>query len=192
MILEYEKQLKELTSKKPEKNLEKKITTLEKKIQKGKTALDKAIDNWREKGSERYAKPKPIFRELLLNPSYIIFINGFKYEEKIVNLMKNHYSEFPLYMGNSEFAANFKFIDCFSSEKIEIEKLDSFTIFPEKIKFEAGKKYTNMNAALRVTGKREYRDYKNVIVCNKKIMLSSPTTGYSLTTDMGAFNCEFI
>ena len=192
-LLLHENQKKELKSKElPTKADEKKIKSLGKKIGTTKERLNKAINNWREKSSERFAKAKPIYRELLIDPSFYIFINNFKHEDKIIELMKEHLSKFPLYMGNSEFAANYQFIDCHKYEKKKIMGLDSFTGNPEKIKFESGKKYTSVYAATRTTGSREYRDYKSMIVCDKKITLSSAIDGYSLNTDMGDFNCEFI
>ncbi|MBE9481197.1 MAG: CRISPR-associated protein Cas5 [Bacteroidetes bacterium] len=192
-LLLHEKQKKELESKElPTKAEEKKIKSLGKRIATTKEKLNKSIDVWKEKSAERFTKAKPIYRELLINPSFYIFINKFKHEDKIIELMKEHLSEFPLYMGNSEFAANYQFIDCHKYEKKKIMKLDSFTGNPEKIKFETGKKYTNVYAATRTTGSREYRDYKSMVVCDKKIILSSAIDGYSLNTDTGDFNCEFI
>jgi len=192
-LLLHEKQKKDLESKElPTNAEEKKIKSLEKKAVTTKERLNKAINNWREKRSERFAEAKPIYRELLIDPSFYIFINKFRYKDKIVELMKEHLSEFPLYMGNSEFAANYQFIDCHKYEKKKIMELDSFTGSLEKIKFEPGKKYTNVYAATRTTGSREYRDYKSMVVCDKKIILSSAIEGHSLYTDMGDFNCEFI
>lgn len=192
-LLLHEKQKKQLESKElPTKAEEKKIKSLGKKIVTTKERLNKAINNWREKSSERFAKAKPIYRELLIDPSFYIFINNFKHEDKIIELMKEHLSKFPLYMGNSEFAANYQFIDCHKYEKKKIVELDSFTGNPGKIKFETGKKYTSVYAATRTTGSREYRDYKSMVICDKKIILSSAINGYSLNTDTGDFNCEFI
>lgn len=192
-LLLHENQKKELKSKElPTKADEKKIKSLGKKIGTTKERLNKAINNWREKSSERFAKAKPIYRELLIDPSFYIFINNFKHEDKIIELMKEHLSKFPLYMGNSEFAANYQFIDCYKYEKKKIMELDSFTGNPGKIKFETGKKYTSVYAATRTTGSREYRDYKSMVICDKKIILSSAINGYSLNTDTGDFNCEFI
>ena len=192
-LLLHENQKKELKSKElPTKAEEKKIKSLGKKIGTTKERLNKAINNWREKSSERFAKAKPIYRELLIDPSFYIFINNFKHEDKIIELMKEHLSKFPLYMGNSEFAANYQFIDCHKYEKKKIMELDSFTGNPGKIKFETGKKYTSVYAATRTTGSREYRDYKSMVICDKKIILSSAINGYSLNTDTGDFNCEFI
>lgn len=181
-LLLHEKQKKYLESKELRGN---KITTTTEK-------LNKSIDVWKEKSARRFTKAKPIYRELLIDPSFYIFINKFKHEDKIIELMKKHLSEFSLYMGNSEFAANYQFIDCHKYEKKEIMGLDSFTGNPGKIKFEPGKKYTNIYAATRTTGSREYRDYKSMVVCDKKLILSSAIDGYSLNTDIGDFNCEFI
>ena len=192
-VMLYENQKKELASKETRTKMEeRKLKGLEEKIETAKKKVSKAINNWREKSSGRFAKAKPIYRELLIDPSFYIFINKFKHEDKIIELMKEHLSEFPLYMGNSEFAANYQFIDCHKYEKKEIVELDSFTGNPGKIKFEPGKKYTNIYAATRTTGSREYRDYKSMVVCDKKLILSSAIDGYSLNTDIGDFNCEFI
>lgn len=192
-FLLHKNQKKELKSiALPTKAEEKKIKSLGKKITTTKEKLNKSIDVWKEKSAERFTKAKPIYRELLINPSFYIFINKFKHEDKIVELMKEHLGKFPLYMGNSEFAANYQFIDCHKYVKKKIMKLDSFTWNLEKIKFESGKKYTNIYAATRTTGSREYRDYKSMVVCDKKIILLSAIDGYSLNTDMGDFNCEFI
>lgn len=192
-VMLYENQKRELVSKETRtKTEERKLKGLEKKIEAARKNVSKAINNWREKSSGRFAKAKPIYRELLINPSFYIFINKFKHEDKIIELMKAHLSTFPLYMGNSEFAANYQFIDCHKYEEKKIMELDSFTENPEKIKFEPGKKYTNVYAATRTTGGREYRNYKSMVVCDKKIILSSAIDGYRLKTSMGDFNCEFI
>ena len=192
-VMLYENQKKELASKETHtKTEERKLKGLEEKIETAKKKVSKAIKNWCEKSSGRFAKAKPIYRELLINPSFYIFINKFKHEDKIIELMKEHFSEFPLYMGNSEFAANYQFIDCHKYEEEKIMRLDSFTGNPEKIKFESGKKYTSVYAATRTTVGREYRDYKSMVVCDKKITLSSAIDGYSLNTNIGDFNCEFI
>ena len=54
---------------------------------------------------------KPINRELLLNPKYLIVIKNFKYEEKLSKYLRDRMSKFSFYLGNSEFAGNFKFIN---------------------------------------------------------------------------------
>ena len=192
-LLLYEQQKQELVTKElPNEAIEKKITDLEKKIKTTKETSNKLITAWREKSTERFTKAKPIYRELLIEPSFYIFINKFKYEDKIIELMREHSTAYYLYMGNSEFSANYQFINCHTFQEKRVVELDSFTGSPEKIKFEPGKKYTNVYAATCTAGNREYRNYRSIVVCDKKIILTSPIDGYSLNTDMGDFNCEFI
>lgn len=186
-MLEIQKN--ELTSKEIVNGKErKKIISLKKKIE------DKTnkLNNLKEKSSVKYSKPKPIFRELLIEPSFLIFIDTFKYESEIVASMKKHESAYPLYMGNSEFAANYRFLECRSWKSKPMTELDSFTGAPDKIAFEAGKKYTSIYAATQTTGNREYRNFRHVVVCDNKIVLSTPVKGYVVNTERGNYACEFI
>ena len=171
---------------------QKKLSALDKKIASTQEALNKAMDNWMKKTSERYSKSKPIFRELLVNPAFLVFIHGFKFETDIVTCMKNHESAYPLYMGNSEFAANYRFEECVSWESKPMAELSSFTGSPDKITFEQGKKYTGIYAATRTVGKREYRDFRHVVVCDKPIRLKDAISGYDITTESGRYGCDFI
>ena len=170
----------------------KKIVGLGKKIQTSQAKLEKAVEDLSKKTVERFAKAKPIFRELLINPAFLVFIQGFKYETEIISRMKNHGSAYPLYMGNSEFAANYSFIACIAQETKALDKLDSFTGSPDKIEYEAGKKYTSIYAATRTMGDRSYRDFRHVVVCDKIISLKSPVGGCEVTTESGSFRCDFI
>lgn len=170
----------------------KKIQKFGEKIEKAASELDKSITAWAEKSSEQYSKPKPIFRELIINPTYLIFIHGFKYEAEILKLMKNHESRYPLYMGNSEFPATYDYIDGLSFEKKPLNVLDSFTGNPGNIRFEPGKRYTHIYAATRTTGDREYRDFKSLVVCDQPISLSKTVEGYRIETKEGSYGCEFV
>lgn len=140
----------------------------------------------------RMTKPKPIYRELLINPAYLIFIDNFKYEQEIVTAMKKHCSAFALFMGNSEFPANYSFIECLEVTKKNVSYVDSFTANPEMIQFESGKTYTTMHSATRVTGNREFRDYRRIVYCNEEISFKAPITAYTVKLSIGEFNCEFI
>jgi CRISPR-associated protein Cas5h len=171
---------------------QKRILSLDKKIENTRVKLIKAIEDLKIKSAERYPKSKPIFRELLINPSFLVFIHAFKYENEIVASMKNHESAYPLYMGNSEFAANYRFVGCASWAAKPMTELDSFTGSPDKIAFEAGKKYTSVYAATQTTGNREYRNFRHVVVCDKKMMLSSPVEGFGVKTEKEEYACEFI
>lgn len=134
---------------------------------------------------------KPIYRELILNPKYIIIINNFKYEEEILPFLLNHNSSYPLYMGNTEFAGNYNLIDIESVE-ISTSEVSSFTIHADLIQFEAGKKYTPVYAATKVTGNREYRDYRKLVISDGKIKLKENIKGYQVKTKKEEYTCEFI
>lgn len=190
----HEKQKRDIESNAAigEKERNKKISDLEKKIKTSKKELTKAMDDWTKNSTERYPKSKPIFRELLINPAFLVFIHDFKFETDIVKCMKNHESAYPLYMGNSEFAANYTFVECTSWESKDVTKLSSFTGSPDKIAFEPDKKYTSVYAATRTVESREYREFQHVVVCDQPIRLSDAITGYEIITKSERYECDFI
>lgn len=174
---------------------EKKLVGIEKKIETKQKGLEKKFQRFNSIASKPFwekaqEKTKPIFRELILDPEYFIFIKDFKYENKLIEYLENHFSVYNIYLGNTEFAANFENIEI-EPEKILLRNLNSFTAQPDKIKFEVGK-YTNIYAATRVVGKREYRDYKKLIICDLGIKLKDAIEGYRIKTKQGVFNCEFV
>ncbi len=169
----------------------KKLRTLEKKLEKENSDITKKLQTAEDKLKAKFVKPKPIFREILLSPEYLVFIKGFKYNEKALEYLKKHYSEFQFYMGNSEFAANYQFVDC-SETPGELEKLDSFTAHPENIFFESGKKYTNIFAATKAVNNREYREYKNLVFSDSELKLKKQVKGSIVTSTLGDFHCEFV
>lgn len=169
----------------------KKLSGMDKKIDSAKNRFEKKSQDYDKRTSNPFReKTKPIFRELILDPEYFIFVKDFKYENQLVEYLKKHFSEYNIYLGNTEFAANFENIEIEPEKKFLIN-LNSFTVQPDKIKFEIGK-YTNMYAATRVVGKREYRDYKKLIMCDSGIKLKDKIEGYSIMTKQGVFNCEFV
>jgi CRISPR-associated protein Cas5h len=169
----------------------KKIANIENKIQKAKEDNDKKYQAYMERLYKKFPKPKPIFRELLLNPEYLIFIDNFKYEQKLIEYLQSHKSEYNLYFGNTEFAANYEYWECETS-KIISNKLNSFTTHSDLIVFEAGKKYTPIYAATKTVADRTYRDYKKIILSDSEINLKSNIGGYNIKTKFGEYNCEFI
>lgn len=169
----------------------KKLAGIDKNIEKAKMSFEKKSQNYYDIISKPFRKQtKPIFRELIINPEYYIFIQDFKYENQLIEYLKNHFSAYHIYLGNTEFAANFENMEI-ESEKTLLNNLDSFTAQADKIKFEIGK-YTNIYAATRVVGKREYRDYKKLIMCDRSIKLKEEIEGYRIKTMQGVFNCEFV
>jgi len=144
-------------------------------------------------------KPKPIYRELLISPSYFVFINNYKYEKEIIDIMKKHYSSFLLYMGNSEFPANYELLELLKSERTSLKNVNSFTQNLDKIIFEPERKYTTVYFATKSTGgkignelHREYRDYKKIVISNNYISFFKPISGYNIKLQDSEFNCEFI
>jgi CRISPR-associated protein Cas5h len=178
---------KEQLSKKEQKRFE----GVKKSIEKSQKDFEKNSTQLEESFLSCFRSPKPIFRELILSPEYFIAINDFKYEKEIIPYLKNHWSAFHLYMGNSEFAANYQFEESILEIK-QTTILDSFTARPELILFETGKKYTNLYMANKTVGNRQYRDYRNVVVCEKPITLKQEVSIHSFRTSGGTFHCEFI
>ncbi len=161
------------------------------KIETAQKDVDKSIKKctlFLEKG---FRSPKPIFRELLMEPAYLIFIKNFKYEDRIIACLKNHESAFSLYMGNSEFAANYLFME-HTREKIESETCHSFTQNGKQIQFEERKKYTTVFMATRSCAERQYRDYKHLVLCDQPIHMKKPVKIDCIECQEGKFHCEFI
>ncbi len=168
--------------------IEKKRKTLAEKLSKKEQIFKNNI----QKIGIRMTKPKPIFRELLINPSFFIFVENYKYEKKIVEVMKQHYSIYPLYMGNSEFPANYKLLSLEKFNKENLYTVDSFTQHLDQIKFGSYRKYSTVYFATEVTGNRKYRNYRKIVICDKPISFKQPVLGYTIKTSFGEFNCEFI
>ena len=137
-------------------------------------------------------KPKPIRRELLMNPSYVIFIKDYMFEDEIIEFLKSHNTGFSLFMGNSEFSANYKFLNCENSVEKKLSQVNSFTQFQDDIKFESGRKYTTVYAATKTVKGRKYRDFKRITICDKEISFNKPVDGLIIKTEDGEYSCEFI
>jgi CRISPR-associated protein Cas5h len=157
--------------------------------------LQDEIVKWEKKKNETFTKPKPTNRELILNPSYLIVIENFRYEEQIIKHLKNHSAIFPFYLGNSEFAGNFRYIE---SETIsnKIDKVDSFTKNIGLIDFEFEQTYSNMTMPLRAIKERQYKEYQKVVFSDKSIKLKEPIKGLKLELSLDnqkvELGCEFI
>jgi len=138
--------------------------------------------------------PKPINRELLLNPKYLIFIKDFKYEKKVAELIKTRETIYPLYLGNSEFAGNYKYIELLSKQKKkEDTELDSFMLQQDskKILFTENTIYSQSRFATKTTKDRSYQDYQNVILSDGKIG-ARDIEFYEIKTKNNIYNCQFL
>ena len=167
------------------------LISAEDKIETAKKAVDKSMNKCTLALGKRFRSPKPIFRELILEPAYLIFIKNFKYEDRIISCLQNHESAFALYMGNSEFAANYRFLE-HTCKQITSDTCHSFTQKGKQIQFEVGKKYTTLFMATRSCAKREYRDYKHLVMCDQPMRLKNEELIDCIECSEGKFHCEFI
>jgi len=169
----------------------KQLKTINKKCQ----DLSSEIEKLNNKLNETFTKPKPTNRELLLNPSYLIIIDNFKYEDKIIPLLKTHASIFPFYLGNSEFSGNFAYIESKIISKT-INKADSFTTHTDKIEFSFEQKYSNMTMSLKAVEARQYKEFQKVVYSDKAIQFKEPVDGVCiearLNNQLVEFRCEFV
>lgn len=166
-----------------------------KMIHKKCNVLQNEIIKWEKKKSETFTKPKPTNRELILNPCYLIVIKHFKYEEQIIKYLKEHRTVFPFYLGNSEFAGNFKYIDVeILSDKID--RVDSFTQNIELIDFTFNQAYSNVTMPLRVVKERQYKEYRKIVFSDRTIQLKKPIEGRQIAfmhnNNKIELSCEFI
>lgn len=138
---------------------------------------------------------KPINRELLINPQYIIFIKNFKYEKEIIFNLKERISKFSFYLGNSEFAGNFLFLNICEFKKQHFEEvfIDSFVEDKniENIIFNENNIYSPISFTTKLNKDRMPLELKNIIISNNQIQLKDIET-YSITCKQKTYYCEFI
>lgn len=138
---------------------------------------------------------KPINRELLLNPNYLVLVNNFKYEEQITNYLKEKISKFPFYLGNSEFAGNFKYreIQEVSEYFAEEAKVDSFILESDlnSIVFTQGVRYSKLSFATALDRHRTPTVFTSVIIGSKGIGVKSLAVE-SIVMDNRVYHCRFV
>ena len=119
------------------------------------------------------APQKPINRELLIYPKYIVFIDRFKLEDEAIHNLKNRICKFSFYLGNSEFAGNFEFIEItkYEEKKFDEINIDSFVLQDDvkNIDFEEGILYSPISFASVLTPERSPASGVNLILSNKQI-----------------------
>lgn len=167
------------------------FSKIDAKIAKTKETTDKKYRSYAKQVSEKFTSPKPIFRELLIDPGYVVFVKNFKHEAAITEHLQKHFSEFTLYMGNSEFAANYAYLPC-SCEEYTADTADSFTASPDLLLFEAGKKYISMYSATRTETNRTYGDYRKLVISDRRIKFRTERPLTKIVTEGNSYNCEFV
>ena len=138
---------------------------------------------------------KPINRELLLNPKYLIIIKNFKYEEKLTIYLKEKMSKFPFYLGNSEFAGNFSFKEVISSsvENMKSIKVDSFILESDinQVDFEEGIRYSTISFATVLNKERSPINASSVVLGSKAISVKDMEVDKIVCQD-DVYHCRFI
>ena len=138
---------------------------------------------------------KPINRELLIEPRYLIFIKDFDYEEKITNYLMEKISKFPFYLGNSEFAGSFNYvkIEEFSKKDNQTLQVDSFILEEDisNINFEEGIRYSTISFATLLNKDRSPIGLYSVVVGSKAMSVSNIDT-YAILCKDREYNCRFL
>lgn len=138
---------------------------------------------------------KPINRELLLNPNYLVLVNNFKYEEQITTYLKERVSKFPFYLGNSEFAGNFKYreIQETSEHSVEEAKVDSFILESDldSVIFTDEVRYSKLSFATVLDSHRTPASFSSVIIGSEAISIKNLTI-HSIALDNRVYHCRFL
>ena len=122
---------------------------------------------------DKSAPQKPINRELLIDPKYTIFIDEFKFENEAIDSLKNRISKFPFYLGNSEFAGNFEFVETmnFANKNFDEIGIDSFVPQnqTQNICFDENVLYSPICFAGSLDSDRSPKTHINLIISNDQI-----------------------
>ncbi len=167
-----------------------KVQTRINSIKKGD--YDKLANGFRDKKNPQ----KPINREILLDVRYLIFIKRFADEDTIIKHLEEKISKFPLYLGNSEFAGNFKLVKIYDAqEKLNMPstKVDSFLLDSDikKIEFEEGVRYSNLSFATRLNKKRSPISMASVIIGSAAMSVKNMTL-HEIKCEDRVYHCRFI
>ena len=156
-----------------------------------KSDYDKIGIGLRDKKSPQ----KPINRELLLNPRYMIIIKDFKYEERLTTYLKNRMSKFPFYLGNSEFAGNFRFMKIKEAKEIKTDqtKVDSFILESDlnHIEFEEGVRYSTISFATALNRERTPISSSSVVIGSEAISVQNLAVD-QIECDDRTYRCRFL
>lgn len=157
-----------------------------------KSDYGKLSEGFRDKKSPQ----KPINREILLDVRYLIFIKKFADEDMITRHLENRISKFPLYLGNSEFAGNFKLVKIYDAQEIlnmPSAKVDSFLLESDvkQIEFEEGIRYSSLSFATKLNKKRSPVSMASVILGSSSISVKEMTL-YRIKCEDRVYHCRFL
>lgn len=157
-----------------------------------KSDYGKLAEGFRDKKNPQ----KPINREILLDVRYLIFIKKFADEDTITRHLENKISKFPLYLGNSEFAGNFKLVKIYDAQEMlnmPSAKVDSFILESDvkNIEFEEGIRYSNLSFATKLNKQRSPVSLASVIMGSSAISVKNMTL-YKIKCEDRDYYCRFL
>ena len=167
------------------------------------TKTQTQLNNMRKNDFEKIAQglrdkknpQKPINRELLLNPDFLIFVKDFKNEMKLKNHLQEKKSIFPFYLGNSEFLGNFENIEVESYQVRTVEKgyINSFVLQKDtqNIEFCEGVRYGKLTFATKLNDKRSPQSYKSVVFADESLLVDNLEV-IEIQTDQKRYYCQFV
>ena len=137
-----------------------------------------------------------INREILLDVRYLIFVKKFADEDTIIRHLENKISKFPLYLGNSEFAGNFKLLKIYDAQEmlnIPSAKVDSFILESDikKIEFKEGVRYSKLSFATKLNKNRSPIEMASVIVGSSAISVKDMRL-YRIKCEDRVYHCRFL
>jgi len=139
---------------------------------------------------------KPINREILLDVRYLIFVKNFADEDTIISYLENKISRFPLYLGNSEFAGNFRLVKIYDVQEmlnIPSAEVDSFILESDikKIEFKEEVRYSKLSFATKLNRNRSPIEMASVIVGSSAISVKDMRL-YRIKCEDRVYYCRFL
>lgn len=123
-----------------------------------------------EKAGAGFSKRKQFYRELLINPVYEIYIDISKLandkKDKLLLLLKEHKSIYPIYMGVNFCLSTYNFLGTFEFIKKRADKIyiDSFIPLDFDFELEDGKNYTDVRFATTIQNGRIFGGFRDFLV----------------------------
>jgi CRISPR-associated protein Cas5h len=145
---------------------------------------------------DRKNPQKPINRELLIDPRFTIVINNFGYESKLVKYLSERVSKFPFYLGNSEYAANFRVLDLKDYKVLQNISLKVDSFLSEKdipyIDFQENIRYSTISFAGRLGAKRTPEEFLTLVVASSPVSVTNIDEIYEVTIENKPYCCRFV
>ncbi len=120
---------------------------------------------------QKIKQRKQFYRELLINPSYEIYLDFSRLDSEIVfKIIKNLQTKksiYPLYMGINFCLANFEYVGDFSAKLVNADNfvdIHSFVPLPANFKIEPNRTYSDIRIATSIDNGRLFGNFKDLLV----------------------------